>query len=74
MYRIVLRPCSRLDILRSMDGAAHNDTVQLREMAERAFQLASRATDQTARDALLFYGQELLAKAKKAETENKRSD
>jgi hypothetical protein len=57
-----------------MDGAAHNDTARLREMAERAFQLASRATDQTARDALLFYGQELLAKAKKAETENKRSD
>jgi hypothetical protein len=56
-----------------MDGAAHNDPVRLREMAERAFQLASTTTDQISRDSLLFYGQELLAKAKKAEAERERS-
>ena len=46
-----------------------NDTPQaLRERAEHAFRLAEGTTDTSAHDALLFYGQELLAEAERIES------
>jgi hypothetical protein len=46
-----------------------NDTPQsLRERADRAFRLASGTTDASAHDALMLYGQELLAEADRIES------
>jgi hypothetical protein len=45
-----------------------NDTPQsLRERADRAFRRASSTTDASAHDALMLYGQELLAEAERIE-------
>lgn len=45
-----------------------NQTPQsLREQAERAFRLAAATTDASAHDALMLYGQELIAKAERIE-------
>jgi hypothetical protein len=45
-----------------------NDTpMSLRERADRAFRLASSTTDTSAHDALMLYGQELLAEAERIE-------
>jgi hypothetical protein len=49
-----------------------NDNPQaMRERAERAFRLASTTTDDSAHDALILYGQELLAEAERIEAEPK---
>jgi len=42
----------------------------LREKAERALRLASMTGDESARDALVLYGQELLARADMMECED----
>ena len=49
-----------------------NDNPQaMRERAERAFRLASTTNDDSAHDALILYGQELLAEAERIEAEPK---
>ena len=57
---------------RALESVMENwpdDTPQsLRERADRAFRLASGTTDASAHDALMFYGQELLAEADRIES------
>ena len=58
----------------AMNNAVDNESVRLREMAERALRLASTTTDQAAHDALMLYAQELLAKVEKLEAEREQGD
>jgi hypothetical protein len=57
---------------RALESVMENwpdDTPQsLRERADRAFRLASGTTDASAHDALMLYGQELLAEADRIES------
>jgi hypothetical protein len=56
-----------------METRFDDDPLWLRKLAERAFRLASTTTDRSACEALTLYGQELLAKAEKIESECQES-
>jgi hypothetical protein len=51
-----------------MEKLPHETVQTLREKAERAFRLAAATTDVSAHDALMLYGQELLAEVERIES------
>jgi len=51
-----------------MEKLPNDSPKSLRERAERAFRLASATMDASAHDALMLYGQELLAEAERIES------
>jgi hypothetical protein len=57
-----------------MEKLPSNNPKQLRDMAERAYRLASETRDVSVHDALTLYGQELLAHAEKLEAEGETSE
>jgi hypothetical protein len=57
-----------------METCPHDTPQSLRERADRAFRLAGATADTSAHDALMLYGQELLAEAERIESEAEQSE